>query len=135
MSDLVERLRKQARCVYLAVEDEPAADLSDGLGKAADRIEALQAALQHSVDDWRERGRRIEALEAAVNDARVLLLKNTSAMTRAADRIEALEAALRKISGKRLSTEHDEEGMDYESGYDLLVMIARAALALERGTK
>jgi hypothetical protein len=46
MNNLVERLRKQAVCVYLATESGPADDLSDGLKKAADRIEALEAALR-----------------------------------------------------------------------------------------
>ena len=36
--------------------------------EAAKRIKALEAALQQSVDDWRERGRRIEALEAALRE-------------------------------------------------------------------
>jgi len=30
------------------------------------RIEALEAAMRQSVDDWRKRGRRIEALEVAL---------------------------------------------------------------------
>lgn len=43
MTDIVARLRKQATCVYLAAEAGPAADLSDGLSKAANEIEKLRA--------------------------------------------------------------------------------------------
>lgn len=38
---LIDRLRKQAVCVYLAAEEGPAKDLSDGLTKAADHIATL----------------------------------------------------------------------------------------------
>ena len=56
---------------------------------------------------------------------------------RAADRIEALEAALRKIAGQMLTTEQDKNygakfHHDYESGYDAIIEIARAALAPEQ---
>ena len=44
-SELVEQLRKMARCVYIAVEASVADDLSDGLTKAADRIADLEARL------------------------------------------------------------------------------------------
>lgn len=36
---LVDRLRKQARCVYIAVEREVADDLADELHRAANMIE------------------------------------------------------------------------------------------------
>jgi len=39
---LVERLRKMSRAVYLACEKSVADDISDGLNKAADRIEELE---------------------------------------------------------------------------------------------
>jgi hypothetical protein len=45
--DLVIRLRKQAKCVYLAAEQGPADDLSDGLTKAADEIERLRQKVDH----------------------------------------------------------------------------------------
>ena len=40
--------------------------LEAALRDAAARIEGLNPAIQKSVDDWRERGERIEALEAAL---------------------------------------------------------------------
>lgn len=55
--DLVNRLRKQAKCVYLAAEEGPADDLSDGLTKAADRIATLTQALadaQVRICEWRK---------------------------------------------------------------------------------
>jgi hypothetical protein len=57
MTELVNRLRKQAACVYLAAEETVADDLSDGLKKAADEIEQLRRDLHaikfalRSVDD------------------------------------------------------------------------------------
>lgn len=39
---LVERLRKAATCVYIAVEKDVADDLSDMLRKAADEIDRLR---------------------------------------------------------------------------------------------
>lgn len=44
-SELVKRLRKQAVCVHLTAEAGPAADIADGLTKAAERIELLEARL------------------------------------------------------------------------------------------
>jgi len=58
----------------------------------ATRIEAMEVALQQSVDDWRERGRRIEQLEARLDRA----------VTRGLEQVEqiaTLEAALRDILG------------------------------------
>ncbi len=40
--ELVARLNKMARCVYLAAEASVADDISDGLRKAADRITLLE---------------------------------------------------------------------------------------------
>jgi uncharacterized membrane protein len=39
---LVERLRKMARCIYIAVEPTVADDIAYGLNQAADAIEALE---------------------------------------------------------------------------------------------
>ena len=48
-------------------------------------------------------------------------------------RIEALEAALREIAGQMLIDEHDEDyNGDYETGYEAIVRIARAAFAPEQ---
>jgi hypothetical protein len=57
----------------------------------------------------------------------------------AAARIEALEAALREIARQKLTHEHiddfgeeEDHAGDYEGAYDIIVQIARAALALEQ---
>jgi hypothetical protein len=42
MDDLKERLRKQARCIYIAVEGTVADDIADGTTQALARIEALE---------------------------------------------------------------------------------------------
>jgi uncharacterized small protein (DUF1192 family) len=42
VQELVKRLRKGAKCVYLAAEEGPANDLSDMLTKAADALDALR---------------------------------------------------------------------------------------------
>jgi thiamine monophosphate kinase len=56
---LVVRLRKQAKCVYLAAELGPATDLSDGLIQAANAIEELEARLERGVDPF------LQVLDAA----------------------------------------------------------------------
>lgn len=43
---LTDRLRKQAKCIYIAVEETVANDISDGLTQAADTIDRLTAALR-----------------------------------------------------------------------------------------
>jgi len=63
---------------------------------AADRIEALEAALRQSVDDWRKRGSRIEALEAEC-DRWAEQANTTAASLRT--KVKTLEAALRNILG------------------------------------
>jgi len=53
---LVARLRKMAVCVYLAAEKGPAADIADGLTKAADALEANEQRAQtvrELADTWR----------------------------------------------------------------------------------
>lgn len=57
MNDLIERLRKMARCIYIAVEATVADDVSDGLTKAADTIES-QASLINKLGEALERNRR-----------------------------------------------------------------------------
>ena len=69
------------------------------------RIEALEAALQQSVDDWRERGRRIEALEFEVEHERYNVEKTAQ---EAAKRIKVLEAAL-KDAGELLKLANEAE--------------------------
>ena len=41
-ADLIKRLRKQATCVYIAVEKDVADDISDGLTEAADALAAQE---------------------------------------------------------------------------------------------
>jgi len=77
------------------------------------RIRVLEAALQQSVDDWRERGRRIEAL---LDELEQWVKRDDDKSAR----IEALEAALREIADP------------YGDGHVLCQEIARAALEPEK---
>lgn len=45
-TELIGKLRKQAKCVYLATDKEVADDLSAGLTAAADRIAELEAEIR-----------------------------------------------------------------------------------------
>jgi uncharacterized protein (DUF885 family) len=55
---LIERLRKMAVCIYIAVEAEVAKDIADGLEKAAAALETLSARLEEAealpcaIADW-----------------------------------------------------------------------------------
>jgi hypothetical protein len=81
VGELVERLRKMARCVYLAAEGSVANDLSDGLTKAADalvqansriaRQDRLLRQLAHyyDINDCHERS-AADALEVPISDLR-----------------------------------------------------------------
>jgi hypothetical protein len=69
-------------------------------------------------------------MSAQGGDTRIDLLRRFDA---ALKRIEALEAALREIAGQMLIDEHEEDyNGDYEGAYDIIVRIARAALAPEQ---
>ena len=77
----------------LALRDRHDRERIDTILKQAARIDALEAALQQNVNDWRERGRRIDALEFEVEHERYNVEKTAQ---EAADRIKALEAALKE---------------------------------------
>jgi len=77
MSDLPQRLRLNAtiplvmeaaaRIEALEAEcDRWAEQANTTAASLRTKVKALEAALRQSVDDWRKRGRRIEALEAAL---------------------------------------------------------------------
>jgi len=70
MKDLIERLRKQSVCIYIASEKGCADDVSDGLRKAADALE--------------QQAKRIEELERRV----VAMGKNHEDMKQRAERAE-----------------------------------------------
>jgi hypothetical protein len=53
-------------------------ELEAALRDAAVRIEGLNPAIQKSVDDWRERGERIEALEAALHKIDDITIDHTA---------------------------------------------------------
>jgi len=90
------------------------------------RIEALEAALRQNVDDWRKRGRRIEALEAEC-DRWAEQAETTAASLRT--KVKTLEAALR-VFADPLSWRRDGS-CDPNSGRFEGQSIARAALAPE----
>lgn len=48
---LVERLRRMAKCIYIAVEPSVADDIADGLNKSAALIEQLVEALEVIADE------------------------------------------------------------------------------------
>ena len=55
MSELTTSLRKRANCVYIAVEESIARDISESLKAAADRIEELEKLFENhtcEVSDW-----------------------------------------------------------------------------------
>jgi len=100
---------------------------------AADRIEALEAALRQSVDDWRKRGSRIEALEAEC-DRWAEQANTTAASLRA--KVKALEAALRGII-QTLESLNDTKRASFYRGsvvneLTMALDIASAALAPEQ---
>jgi uncharacterized coiled-coil protein SlyX len=106
MSELTDRMRKEI------VQD----NFVGLLDEAADRIEALEAAL---MAEWAARDDRIEALEAQIAEDTIRLKEDTDVMVEATARIEALEAALREIKDQYLEPNQSSA-------------IAKAALAPEQ---
>ncbi|MDX9862548.1 MAG: hypothetical protein RBS99_16700 [Rhodospirillales bacterium] len=109
MSDLVERLRKQAVCVYLAAEAGPANDISASLKAAADEIERLRAenfALAadqchdgYAGDHGEHRCREIERLRKALTEIEAIDLQWADGLDTNVERIKSLARAA--LSDKR----------------------------------
>jgi len=75
----VTSLRRRAKAVYLAADEGPATDISKALEWAADRIEALEAALREIADLIdSEAAARIEALEAALHKIDDITIDHTA---------------------------------------------------------
>lgn len=98
MSDIVERLRKMAACVHIAVEPGPAADLEEGMLRAADEIERLR----RDVLDADARGdaalRRAHRAEAVADELRNVArwLLNNCGTIHAANELSAIADRLDK---------------------------------------
>jgi len=122
MRDRIRELMPKAWDEYYSAVDCGVQDLETSLV----RIEALEAALRQNVDDWRKRGRRIEALEAEC-DRWAEQAETTAASLRT--KVKTLEAALR-VFADPLSWRRDGS-CDPNSGRFEGQSIARAALAPE----
>jgi hypothetical protein len=71
--DLCERLRKQAKCIYIAVEESVADDIADAENKAADRLEALHAEREKLTSDAEVQAKTAIAIGDALEDQGVEL--------------------------------------------------------------
>lgn len=55
-TDLIRKMRRQAKCIYLSVQEDIAIDISDSLTQAADDIEQLERELaeaRRGAERWR----------------------------------------------------------------------------------
>jgi hypothetical protein len=71
--ELCERLRKQAKCIYIAVEESVADDIADAENKAADRLEALHAEREKLTSDAEVQAKTAIAIGDALEDQGVEL--------------------------------------------------------------
>jgi iron uptake system EfeUOB component EfeO/EfeM len=87
---LIERLRKMAVCIYIAVEAEVAKDIADGLEKAAAALETLSARLEEAEG-------RAEHLKVCFDEAMGQVSAAQTRAERAEQEAEGLRKALLQI--------------------------------------
>jgi multidrug resistance efflux pump len=131
---LIERLRKMAVCIYIAVEAEVAKDIADGLEKAAAALETLSARLEEAEG-------RAEHLKVCFDEA----MGQVSAAQTRAERAEQEAKGLRKDAeryrwlrkyGATLYNDVFNDDMDFsgvEAGAKQLDSAIDAALAGKEG--
>lgn len=113
--ELVKRLRKQSVCIYIAVEEPVADDISAAQREAADTIEALHGALVHArpaVARWcHTQGDNAEFHRIVLGpiDAAIALAEKEKTMTSV--HIEAMKRAM-------WATEYSSDVYDWDTEFE-----------------